>query len=248
MTRSGPPPTRTASCCPFCRAPMPPPPTWVVGTVANWSAKRASPDARAPWLMNPSHRERVGPTAELWEGEGVSRLPRNPSPCRVWRRARPLSLGEVSARTMRCRRRGVSDDIGIEIQQRPRYPVGPAKPVLERIFAAAARSGGLDVVLFHQLAGLRIGSADVGQPTDADPPRQPMLAIGAEAPDGDPLQRRPAVGRVPLLTGRPRRGPQAPGLEEIARHRHGHAPRLVAALPAHQQRLGHPPAPATPPP
>jgi len=42
-------------------------------------------------------------------------------------------------------------------QERARYTIGPAEAVLKRIFSAAARLRGLNIVFLQQLAGFAVG-------------------------------------------------------------------------------------------
>src|SRR5208337_4259443 len=84
--------------------------------------------------------------------------------------------------------------------------VGPAKPDLQRIFAAAPdRRAGVrrpgHVVLLREHAESGV-TADVGRdPASRDFAREVRLGVGSKALDREILQGRPAVGLVPLLTG-----------------------------------------------
>src|SRR5262249_57157089 len=100
------------------------------------------------------------------------------------------------------RRRLRAGDAGHALlrQQPAQHAVGPAEAVLARIFAAAAFARGLDhVVLLHELAGAAVGVDHGADPARRDRPRQPALAIVGKPLHRDPLQRCPAVRRLPLL-------------------------------------------------
>ena len=75
---------------------------------------------------------------------------------------------------------------------------------------------GKDVVFLEQLVLQGIAMQVGGDPAFGNGPRQGVFAIVAQAVDGDPLQRGPAVGRIPLLAGMSVCRCQAPGLEQFA--------------------------------
>src|SRR5207253_11130763 len=103
---------------------------------------------------------------------------------------------------------------GIERHQPSHYAVGPSKAVLQRIFAAAPGSIGRgDIILLDELACLAIDARHVGHPAAGDLLRQSGLPVAAETREGDPLQGRPPVRRIPLLPGVNSRGHDPAGRE-----------------------------------
>src|SRR2546430_16709428 len=64
------------------------------------------------------------------------------------------------------------------------------------ISAAAAAH---DVILFDQLAGLAVHAVDADHPAAGDGLGEAPLRILTQTGNSNPLQRRPAVWRIPLL-------------------------------------------------
>ncbi|PAV73967.1 hypothetical protein WR25_04968 [Diploscapter pachys] len=116
--------------------------------------------------------------------------------------------------------------------------VGPAEPVLQRVFAAAAGQALHNVVLFQQLAAGVIFAGHAGQPVGGDPAGEGGFAIAFEPRDRDPLQGRPAVGIVPLLPGVHPRGAQ-PALADQRGQRLGSGLGAIGRRDADEQREGH---------
>src|SRR5262249_21704021 len=65
------------------------------------------------------------------------------------------------------------------------------------------------------------------------------MAICVEADDGDPLMRRPAIRRIPLLTRAHRSGEQTAGREQRCGNRSGDAVRLIRLGEPGEQRIQH---------
>src|SRR5688572_24857160 len=81
-----------------------------------------------------------------------------------------------------------------------RHAVGPAEAVLIGILAAAGLFGQIhDVVLLRHLACGLIRPAVEREPSVARRVREAGTTVTAHAFHRDPLERRPSVGRVPLL-------------------------------------------------
>src|SRR3989449_9384057 len=86
-------------------------------------------------------------------------------------------------------------------------PICPAEPVLRRVLAAAGAPTQVgDVVLLRHLARRAIGLPVQGQPAVAGGSGQGGAAVAANPLDRQPLQGRPPVGGVRLLT----RGDEGP--------------------------------------
>src|SRR2546429_8840496 len=112
--------------------------------------------------------------------------------------------------------------------QRERHSIRPTKSVLRRVLAAARSPVGVhDVVLLHHSSRRPIRAADEIEP----PPRggygQIRPAVPARSLDREPLERRPAVRRVPLLAGRNGGGDETTGLEKLALQAGGDVPALI---------------------
>src|SRR2546425_11196445 len=89
---------------------------------------------------------------------------------------------------------------GSMVGQRQRYAVGPPKPILGRVSPAPGSPIQIhDVVLLRHPPGRAIGAAIHGEPAVACLIRDVASAVAAYPLDRQPLQRRPAVGSVPLL-------------------------------------------------
>ena len=80
--------------------------------------------------------------------------------------------------------------------------------LLERRPTKVATIALANVVLLQHLAAGPVFAVDGGKPAGADISRQCVLAIAPQTGDSYPLQRRPAIGRVPLLPGPGSCGPQ----------------------------------------
>src|SRR5690242_16635895 len=102
----------------------------------------------------------------------------------------------------------------VAVDHRADHAVGPAEAVLHGIFAAAAGAGLLDIVFLDHLAGAAVKGIDGLYPAAGDRPGEAVGAVAVEPGDGDPLQRRPAIGGIPLLAGAVERGAQPAGGEQ----------------------------------
>src|SRR5579883_601379 len=90
--------------------------------------------------------------------------------------------------------------VRVELKQRSSHTVGPAEAVLERILPAAPGEVVLDVVFLDQLSRMGEYPLDGDEPAASYLMSERRLIVTTESDDRDPLQRRPAIGRVPLLT------------------------------------------------
>ena len=95
----------------------------------------------------------------------------------------------------------------VHIEQLQSDAIGPPEAVLQGIFAATAATGigAFDDVFFNELLIRCIDLFQVGKKAGADVLRKLTIAIVLCAFDRQPMQRRPSVGRVPLLSGLYRR-------------------------------------------
>ena len=117
----------------------------------------------------------------------------------------------------------------IKDQELPQYAVGPAETVLGRIFTARRRRIADYVVLLEQLSrSAKRGDVRPG-PAERDLARQVRVAVAVEPLDGDPLQRCPAVGRIPLLAALNRGGREAVWLQQAPADRGSDAIGLLLA-------------------
>src|SRR5213594_2120598 len=100
--------------------------------------------------------------------------------------------------------------------ERERDSIGPPKTVLRRILAAAGLSARVDdVVLLHHAARRAVGALNQREPAARGFIGQVGAAVAPHSFDREPLERRPAVGRVPLLSGGDLRGHEATGTKEF---------------------------------
>ena len=112
--------------------------------------------------------------------------------------------------------------LGLQIRvkrgQRHQDAIGPAEADLRRIFAAAAlvAAGRSDIVFLDELRVTPVAGDVLVHPACGDFVRQSVEAVVAQADDRDPLQRRPAVGRVPLLAALDERRGKAAHVQQFS--------------------------------
>jgi hypothetical protein len=100
--------------------------------------------------------------------------------------------------------------------KRQRHAVGPAKPVLRWVLSAAGAALQVDdVVLLHHSPRLAVRPLNQREPPAHRLIGEIVPAVVTHAFDRQPLERRPAVGGIPLLPGRDLRGDEAAGLQEF---------------------------------
>src|SRR5205807_9736002 len=126
----------------------------------------------------------------------------------------------------------------IQRQELARHAVGPAEAVLQRVLAAAARTVGVHhVVLLEQFAALAVGARHIHRPAARNLLGERRLSVGVESGHRDPLQRRPAVRRIPLLAGIAGGRDHAAPLEEAPSRGAGDRGGLGRGGGMHEQRV-----------
>src|ERR1019366_2594468 len=126
----------------------------------------------------------------------------------------------------------------IERHEFAHHAIGPAEAVLQWIFAAAAKPpGGNDIVFLHQLPVLAVHAIYIEHPATGDGLRERQNGVPAQTRDADPLQWRPTVGCIPLLSGEQRCCDDAAGFEQIARNHRGHGDGLWLGGKRDEQRI-----------
>src|SRR4029077_20687190 len=84
---------------------------------------------------------------------------------------------------------GAGSEFRIQHQQLAHHAIGPAKTVLQRVFAAASGPLRRDhVVLLHQFAAVPIDLLHGHHPAARNGGRQRALAVATQTRDCDPLQ------------------------------------------------------------
>jgi hypothetical protein len=82
----------------------------------------------------------------------------------------------------------------------PCNTIRPPKAVLKRILATAAGPNLLDVIFLHNLAARLIAAFHGRDPGVRNPSCQIFVTIARQSIGSDPLQGRPAIGTIPLLS------------------------------------------------
>jgi hypothetical protein len=129
----------------------------------------------------------------------------------------------------------------VQIEQIDRHAVGPPEAVLQRIFASASATGSRAFyhVLLDQLLIGRINALYVRQKPRADLLRERIQSVTLQTFDRDPVQRRPAIRRVPLLC-RVVRGRHEPSrLQQRRLHLVGRLLRAFRPCCTFEQRIQH---------
>src|SRR6185437_151211 len=106
-------------------------------------------------------------------------------------------------------------EVGVEPKQGSRHAVRPAEAVLQGILAPTAWKGVFDVVFLDELARVGEHPLNRNEPAARDLVRERRLIVAAQAADRDPLQGRPPVRRIPLLSGGDVGGDDAALLEQL---------------------------------
>src|SRR5437868_4593115 len=104
---------------------------------------------------------------------------------------------------------------GATLQRAQRDPVRPPESVLRPVLASARTAVEIDdVILLHHATRLFVRSAVEREPPRARRVRESGAAVPTYSFDCHPFERRPPVGRVPLLTGANARRSESPRLEK----------------------------------
>src|SRR6266581_3557812 len=118
-------------------------------------------------------------------------------------------------------------------------PIGPTETVLRGVFASTCSpTCGDHIVLLHHSPSCVVGPIDEPEPAACRLIGQVAPAIAAYPFDREPLERRPAVGAVPLLARREVRRDEAAGLQKVALEARGDASALIVSRNAEVERRG----------
>src|SRR5262249_21140233 len=136
----------------------------------------------------------------------------------------PRSVQTAERPLLRRCPRAVEASYGAALQHEhfAQDPIRPAETILAGVFAATTSERGIDHVVFlHQLASTEIGGDNIVYPARGDGSSEVALAVVGQPLYGNPLQRRPAVRSVPLLTRFDRRGDESARFQQLRLHDRG---------------------------
>src|SRR6266581_1046920 len=150
--------------------------------------------------------------------------------------SRPTAWSASSARRSGCRGGGIRR-FNPHAPRPPPHPVRPSEPILRGVLAPARPPPQVDhVVLLRHLARRLIGAPVQGEPAVARPRGEVRPPVAAHPLDRQPLERRPPVGGVPLLSRRDQRRYESARLQEVPLQPRRHRPALLRRGEAEVQR------------
>src|SRR6267378_686467 len=128
---------------------------------------------------------------------------------------------------------------GLLCAESERYSVRPPETILRRVFSPSCLSLEMyDVVFLHHSSGRTVGAVQEIEPTARSLIGQIVPPVAPYPFDGQPLERRPAVGAVPLLPRREVRGDEAAGHQEVTLQSRRDALALIVARNSEVERRG----------